>query len=103
MRGGGCGGPSAGVALAQQVFLLAGQHKLVALVVDGDRDRRDPGRALRRQRGDPKARVERVTGVDRLQEFGRLLDKGERRPVYSMGYLEKSCLCPVCHPAVTAA
>src|SRR6266567_3528089 len=67
------------VALAQQIFLLAGQHELVLLVVDGDRDRHDSGGALRCQRGDAEARVERVAGVDRLQEFGRLLDEGNQR------------------------
>src|SRR5208282_2161490 len=43
-------GRSGSEPLAQQDFLLAGQDKLAPLVVDGGRERHDPGRALGCQR-----------------------------------------------------
>src|ERR1700738_2771142 len=66
-------------ALAQQVFLLAGQDQFILLVVHGDAERHDSGGMLWRQRGDDEARIERIAGIDRLQETGRLLDKGNQR------------------------
>ena len=58
--------------------------------MDGDRDRHDPGAALRRQRSDFEARVKRVAGIDRLQEFRRLLDKGDQRRADDMGKSARS-------------
>src|ERR1700757_502495 len=65
--------------LAQQDPLLAGQHELALLVVDCGRQSDDAGRALRRQGGDLEHRIESVCGIDRLQEFRGLLDKGDQR------------------------
>src|SRR5205814_5256462 len=67
------------IALFQQVFLLAAQHQVVVLVVHSYRDRHDPGRALRLQRCDGEARIERVAWIDRLQEFRGLLDERDQR------------------------
>src|SRR6185312_6868892 len=65
--------------LPEQVFLLAAQHQLVLLVVDRHRDRHHPRRALRQEARHRQHRIERVAGIDRLQEFRRLLDKGDQR------------------------
>src|SRR6266480_5877736 len=67
------------IALFQQVFLLAAQHEVVVLVVHSYRDRHDPGRALRLQRCDGEARIERVAWIDRLQKFRGLLDESDQR------------------------
>src|ERR1700720_2477709 len=74
-----------GVAFLQQVFLLAGQDELVLLVVYADPDRHDSGGALWGQRRDGEARVQRVAGIDRIQELRRLLDERDQRVADHMG------------------
>jgi len=66
-------------ALAQQDLLLAGQHQLALLVVYRRGKGDDTGRALRRQIRNLEHRIERIAGIDRLQEFRRLLGKGDQR------------------------
>src|SRR5262249_60338315 len=73
------------VAFLQQLFPLTGQDLFTSLVVDGNGDGDDPGRALWRQRGNFQHRVERVAGKDRLQEFRGLLDKSQQRVADRVG------------------
>src|SRR6266446_10422793 len=74
-----------GVAPAQQDLLLAGEDKLAVLVVDGGGEGDHTGRALRRQRRYLEHRIEGVSGMNRLQEFRGLLDKGDQRVADSVG------------------
>src|SRR5258707_4961206 len=67
------------VALSEQIFLLAAEHQFVLLVVHCHRNCHHAGRALWGQRRDYEARIERIAGIDRLQEFARLLDEGDQR------------------------
>src|SRR5205085_11041872 len=54
---------------AQQVFVLAGEHQLARLIVDGRRHHHNASRALRDQRRDGERRIERVAGVDALKKL----------------------------------
>src|SRR6266850_465635 len=74
-----------GLAAAQQDLLLAGEDKLAVLVVDGGGEGDHTGRALRRHRRSLEHRVEGVSGMNRLQEFRGLLDKGDQRVADSVG------------------
>src|SRR4051794_19449746 len=67
-----------GRLFAQQVLVLAGQHQLAVLVMDGRRHHHNAGRALRDQRRDGVCRIERVTGINALEEFRRLLDEADQ-------------------------
>ena len=80
-----CGLALRRAAFSEQVFLFAGQHEFALLVVHGHRDRDDPGCTLRGQRRDRQTRIERIAGIDRFQEFRRLLDKRDQRIADDMG------------------
>src|SRR5437588_12855841 len=56
-------------ALAQQYFLLTGEHELASLVVHCGCERYDTGRTLRRQRRNFEHRVERVSRMDGFRNF----------------------------------
>ena len=80
-----CGLALRRAAFFEQIFLFAGQHEFALLVVHAHRDRDDSSRALRSQRRDRQARIERIAGVDRFQEFRGLLDKRDQRIADDMG------------------
>ena len=68
---------SYGPLTPQQVLVLARQHKLPALVVDGDRGDHDAVVALRLQAGDRERRVQGVPGVHLDQEGAGLLKEAD--------------------------
>src|SRR5256885_3836843 len=56
---------SAGVWLfAQEIFVLAGEHELAVLIMDGDADHDEASRALRDQLRDGEGRIECVARID---------------------------------------
>src|ERR1044072_5554271 len=63
---------------SQQVLVLAGEHEVAVLVMDGRSHHHNAGRALRDQLGDGERRVERVARIHPFEEFGRLLDEADQ-------------------------
>ena len=68
----------AGAGQPQQVALGSLEAELAALVVNGRLHGDDAGRALRLEVRDGQGRVERVAGVDGLQELG-CFDEADQR------------------------
>src|SRR6185436_8550633 len=63
---------------SQQVLVLAGEHEVAVLVMDGRGHHHNAGRALRNEFGDGECGVKRVARVDPFQEFGRLLEEADQ-------------------------
>src|SRR5215213_4146714 len=63
---------------AQQVLVLAGEHQLAVLVMNGGGYHHNAGRALRDQRRDGERRVKRVPDVHAFEKLRRLLDEPDQ-------------------------
>src|SRR6185312_14777982 len=62
----------------EEIFVNAVEDEFGFLVVDGGAHRDDAGRVLRHQFGDLQRGIERVAGIDRLQEFRAYLDEADQ-------------------------